>query len=249
MADPFLYDGLSAHDLRMLLDLPIVEAYQSVGSTMDAGHALGAAGAPGGSLVVAEEQTAGRGRGGRAWRSAAGSGLWIALLERPIAAGGFDVLSLRLGIAAAGVLDRFAPARVQLKWPNDLYLASGKLGGILTESRWRGSAIDWVMIGLGINVRRPEDTEHASSLLPGVRRVEVLAELIAALRAAAAASGALTLAELERFAARDLARGRACREPLRGIVRGIDAGGALVIDAPAGEWRTRAGSLVLEEEP
>lgn len=249
MADPCRYDGRTADELRRLLDLPLVETYASTGSVMDAAHALGAEGVAGGALVLAEEQTAGRGRGGRTWRSAPGAGLWMALLERPRDAGTVELLSLRLGLAAARALDRHAPAPVRLKWPNDLYVGDGKLAGILIESRWRGGTLDWVVLGLGINLVAPAELPGAAALRPGTDRVELLAELVPALRAAAAAAGGLTAPELERYAERDLARGRRCREPARGVVRGIDERGALVIDTPAGETRARAGSLVLEEEP
>jgi hypothetical protein len=77
--------------------------------------------------------------------------------------------------------------------------------------------------------------------------VEVLAELVPALRAAAAARGALTERELQGYAERDLARGRPCVHPAAGVVQGIDAHGSLVVRTPAGDVTCRAGSLVFEE--
>jgi hypothetical protein len=83
----------------------------------------------------------------------------------------------------------------------------------------------------------------------GARRLDVLAELIPALRAAARARGALSAAELERWASRDVAAGRLCRTPVPGRVRGLAADGSLIIERDGETALARAGSLVLEEEP
>lgn len=243
------YDGWDAASLAARLGVPAASLHASVPSGMDVAHALAAAGASAGTIVLADEQTAGRGRAGRRWTSHPGQGLWLVLLERPNDAAALTVLSLRLGIAAAAVLDRFAGAPVQLKWPNDLYLDGRKLAGILVEARWREGRPDWVAVGFGLNVVRPADVPTAAGLLAGTSRVEVLEELLPALRAAAAARGALSPRELAAFAARDLAAGRACREPGEGVVRGITAGGELAVEtAPGVIERFRAGSLVLGED-
>jgi len=215
---------------------------------MTVAHDLAAAGAPAGTLVLAEEQTAGRGREGRAWASERGTGVWMTLVERPIDPTALEVLSLRIGLRAARVLDRFASQRVSLKWPNDLYIASGKLGGVLIECRWRGKAVDWVAIGLGVNVTPPRDVPWAAALLAGTDRLELLGEIVPAVRAASTARGPLTGAELEGFAARDLARGRRCTAPAVGVVKGIDAGGALLVQVNGATEARRSGSLVLTEE-
>lgn len=240
------YDGRTGADLRRLLDLPRVVVARDLASTQDAVHGLAELGAPAGTLVVADAQTAGRGRAGHGWRSEAGAGIWMTLLERPRDPAAIGVLSLRLAIRLAAVLDRWAAGPVRVKWPNDLYVGDRKLAGILTEARWRGTRLDWVAIGIGINVRVPASLD-AAALIPGTDRVEVLAEVVPAVRAAAAAGGALTTTEVERFDSRDLARGRACREPARGVAAGITPDGALIIHGDAGTQTVRAGSLVLEE--
>jgi BirA family biotin operon repressor/biotin-[acetyl-CoA-carboxylase] ligase len=158
------------------------------------------------------------------------------------------VLSIRIGLHVAPVLDRHVAAPIQLKWPNDLYVGDGKLAGTLVETRWRTDRLDWVAIGFGLNVRPPEAVPHAASLVGVADRGTVLAELVPALRSAAAATGPLAAEEIDRFAARDLARGRACREPARGIVQGLDAQGALIVRTAAGDVACRTGSLVLEDD-
>lgn len=245
---PATWEGESGEALARLLDLPRVEVRGSVPSTMDIAHELAGAGAAAGTLVLADEQTAGRGRGGARWHSPAGSGIWMTLIERPNDSRALDVLSIRLGLKAAPVLERHADAPIRLKWPNDLLVGTGKLGGILVESRWRESFVDWVAIGIGINVERAAVGDGAS-LRPGTRRLDVLAELVPALRAAARARGALTTAELEAWAARDHAAGRRCRLPMSGRVRGLAPDGSLIVERDGATALARTGSLVLEEDP
>ncbi|HZO19464.1 MAG TPA: biotin--[acetyl-CoA-carboxylase] ligase [Gemmatimonadaceae bacterium] len=247
-AIPATWEGESGETLARVLDLPRVEVRRSVPSTMDIAHELAGAGAAAGTLVLADEQTAGRGRGGARWHSPAGSGIWMTLIERPNDTRALEVLSIRLGLKAAPVLERHADAPIRLKWPNDVLAGTGKLGGILVESRWRESFVDWAAIGIGVNVERPPGGEGAS-LRSGTRRLDVLAELVPALRAAARARGALTAAELEAWAARDHAAGRRCRLPVAGRVRGLAADGSLIVERDGATALARTGSLVLEEEP
>ena len=242
------YDGLPAVDLAVRLGVPRLELREEVASTQDVAHALAAEGAPAGTLVIADAQREGRGRLGRAWRSAAGAGIWLTLIERPADARALDVLSLRLGLHAAAVLDRWTASRVGIKWPNDLQVDGGKLAGILVETRWRAARPDWVAIGFGLNVIAPPGVAGAASLRPGASRVAVLEALLPALREAARGSGPLDAAEMEAYAERDAARGRRCAEPVEGRVEGITPDGALLVDTASGLARVRAGSLVFAEE-
>jgi BirA family biotin operon repressor/biotin-[acetyl-CoA-carboxylase] ligase len=223
-----------------------VELLETTTSTLDVAHRLAADAAPAGTLVIANEQTAGRGRGGKSWQSSPGAGLWLTLIERPADTSGLGVLSLRIGLAAAEALDRFAPEPIRLKWPNDLYIDRSKLAGILVEARWREQSIEWIAIGLGVNVRPPEKITGAAWLDPGTSRIDVLAELVPGLRTAALATGPLNEDELEEFNARDLARGRVCTEPAMGHVAGINADGELLVTLADSVVAFRSGSLVLE---
>lgn len=235
--------------MERLLDLPRVELLESTTSTLDVAHRIAAEGAPAGTLVIANEQTAGRGRGGKTWQSPSAAGIWLTLIERPRDTSGLGVLSLRVGLAAAEALDRFAPEPIRLKWPNDLYVDRGKLAGVLVEARWREQAVEWVAIGLGVNVKAPENLENAAGLEPGTERLDVLAELVPALRAAAQAGGPLDADEREEFNARDLARGRACVQPAVGRVAGITPTGELLVALADSVVPFRSGSLVLRDAP
>ena len=222
---------------------------QQVESTMDDAHALAAQGAPAGVLVVADRQLRGRGRSGREWESADGAGLWMTLLERPDDPRIIGVLALRLGLTLSDALAPFVDAPVSLKWPNDLYVRSGKLAGILVEARWRESVVDWVAIGVGINRRVPAGFPGAAAIRAGVSRVDLLTAIIPRLRLAASTRGHLSDTECTAWAARDLARGRRVREPAIGVVQGIAPDGALLVrSAESGRVEPHyAGSLVFDE--
>ncbi|MEP7343667.1 MAG: biotin--[acetyl-CoA-carboxylase] ligase [Gemmatimonadaceae bacterium] len=246
MADAVEYDGVSEHALRRLLDVPQLSVHAALPSTMDLAHELAADGAPGGTLVLADQQLAGRGRGGRRWSSEPGGGLWFTLVERPLDPIALKVLSLRVGLRVAAALDRYLPTAVQLKWPNDLFVGSGKVAGILTEVRWKDGRPEWVAIGIGINVRPPSLVAGAAAL-GGCSRVDVLSEVMPAVRGAASAMGNLSTAELVAYASRDLALGRTAFEPGVGRVAGIDADGHLLIAGARGTERFASGSLELED--
>jgi BirA family biotin operon repressor/biotin-[acetyl-CoA-carboxylase] ligase len=240
------FDGLSAGELAALLGVPRVETYASVASTLDVAHAR-APTAPHGTLVLADEQTAGRGTHGRRWTSPAGAGIWLALIARPGDAASLDVLSLRCGLYAAEALDSLTDTTVGVKWPNDLYVGERKLAGVLIEARWRGGAAEWVAIGFGLNVAAPP-LPTAVGLLPGRTRIEALALLVPALRDAAHARGHLSEGECARWSTRDVARRRAVARPSAGIVEGISPMGELLVRGSDGSIvRHRTGSLTFAE--
>lgn len=216
-----------------------------VSSTMDLAHALAADGADAGTLVVADEQQRGRGRGGHRWASALGSGLWMTLIERPRDQRVVGVLALRLGLALAESLTPLVDQPLMLKWPNDVFAGQGKLAGILVEARWRESSIDWVAIGIGINRRVPADFPMASSVRGHVSRADLLTVVIPAIRRAAALTGELTESERAQWHARDVAFGQELCEPRKGIARGVASNGALLVESTAGApyESVHAGSL------
>ncbi len=249
MADGYRLDGLTADDLADALDVPRVELLESTTSTLDIAHGLASTGCPDGTVVLADHQSAGRGRSGAKWTSGAAHGIWLTMIERPVDTTGLEVLALRVGLRAARSLDRFAEEPVRVKWPNDLYVEGKKLAGILIEARWRESRLEWVAIGIGVNVTAPADMPLAAALDSGTRRVDVLTDLVPALRSAARLSGNLTPIELIEWNARDMARGRKCSAPAHGIVEGVSPGGELLVALADSVARFRSGSLVLDPIP
>jgi BirA family transcriptional regulator, biotin operon repressor / biotin---[acetyl-CoA-carboxylase] ligase len=113
------------------------------------------AGAPDGSVYFAGEQRAGRGRGGHAWHSAAGQGLYVSLLLRPLMpAVHLPLLPLAAGLAAADATGAVTGLAIDLRWPNDLLIGARKTGGILVESQISGDCIAFAVVGIGINVHQ-----------------------------------------------------------------------------------------------
>lgn len=241
------YDGIAVRPLATRIGAVALHAFDSVPSTMDVAHALAADGAAAGTVVLADRQSAGRGRHGRTWHSAPGAGVWVTIIERPTDASAVAVLSLRIGLAVAEAIEPLASGPIGLKWPNDLLAGDGKLAGILVEARWREARLDWVAVGVGLNVRPPRELAGAG-LGSGVTRVEVLERLTPAVRRAAGATGYLSPAEIAAFARRDLARGRRVASPAAGVVQGIDATGGIIIRTTEGDLVHRAGSLVFTED-
>lgn len=214
----------------------------TVGSTLDEIHTRAAAGAPDGTWLVAEEQLAGRGSRGRTWHSPRG-GLWLSVLRRGSATlTGFELLSLRAGLAVADVLDGLPPvAPVMLKWPNDLFVRDLKVGGLLAEARWQGDRLLWVAIGLGLNVRNEIPRElagRATSLGDHCSEVtvEALAEPIAkALASVDLDTPELSAAELAAYASRDWLMGRTVAAPIGGTGAGVGKDGRLAVRDASGQ--------------
>jgi len=120
------------------------------------------AGAPHGSVYLADAQRAGRGRGDHGWRSAAGEGLYVSMLLRPdLTPARLALLPLAVGLAAAEAIRNVAGLAVDLRWPNDLLLGERKVGGILVEARTERGAVAYAVAGIGINV-------HQRSFEPGL---------------------------------------------------------------------------------
>ncbi len=125
----------------------------TTGSTNDILKAKAQAAAPEGYLVVAAEQTQGRGRQGKRWISENGQGVYMSLLLRPgWPASASQLLSLLAGLAVAQALEAIGLKRVQLKWPNDVLVDGKKIAGILVEPRINSQRIDFAVVGIGINV-------------------------------------------------------------------------------------------------
>jgi BirA family biotin operon repressor/biotin-[acetyl-CoA-carboxylase] ligase len=230
-----------------------VSAAAALGATTFAPH-----------LLVADAQTAGRGRHGRRWHSAPGRSLTFSLAWQPRRAelGG---LSLAVGVALADALDpaRDAP-RIGIKWPNDLWLVDPatpsthggrKLAGILVETAPLAAA-RVAVVGVGVNVAAQPVEDAASGIAsldeidPEATPASTLARIAPALWAALARFDADGFAAFaDRFAARDVLRGRAvvaASGEVGGFATGVAADGALLVDTGArtvavtsGEWRLR----------
>lgn len=160
--------------------------HTSVGSTMDLARQEADQGAPEGTLILAEEQMAGRGRFGRQWLSPAGKNLYLTLILRP-APERLRSLSVVAPLAISLAVEETTGLSPRIKWPNDVLLAGRKLAGVLMESSLAGAEVRYALVGIGLNVNLeveayPDIADIATSLRQElgreVSREEVLAALL-----------------------------------------------------------------------
>ncbi len=231
--------------------------FETIDSTMHEAARLAAAGCPSGTAVVADEQTAGYGRYGRAWHSEKGAGLYVSIVLRPrIASGDLPVVTLALGLATADAITAITGLACDLRWPNDVLLNGRKCAGILTELHDGGAGL-WpakaaVIAGIGINVNHaefpPDLAAIATSLRIEGRREYSRHALLDALLdgvdrhiAILAADGRDSILDL--FArASSYASGRRVvvdldGQPVEGVTDGLDASGFLILREATGRRR------------
>ncbi len=237
--------------------------YETVGSTNDVAARLAEADAPEGTVVLAESQTAGRGRLGRIWCSPAGAGLYCSVVLRPHGrlserADAASLLTLATGVAVAEGVETATGLRADIKWPNDLVIDRLKLGGILTESVVRGGKLDFAVVGIGVNLREgsypPDVARRATSIEAEINRavdrgplvVEILAALAMRYRALCCGDFDAILTAW-RGRARSLSGSMvewdASGEVIRGRALGVDADGALLVQTRERIERIVAGEV------
>ena len=154
-------DLLSAERIRQFLHTDWaggeIRVYDSVDSTNNEAKRAAEDGAGHGLVLAAEEQTAGKGRRGRAWDSRKGEGIFMTLLLKPeIEPGNASMLTLVMGLSAVQGMEQVTGAALQIKWPNDVVLNGKKVVGILTEMSAQVDYIDHLVIGVGVNVNGKE---------------------------------------------------------------------------------------------
>ena len=222
-------------------------------STNERARALAAAGAPHGTLVTADEQSAGRGRQGRTWTAGPGEALLMSLVVRGLERRD-ALLPLAAAVAVCEACERTAGIECAIKWPNDVWIAGRKVAGILIEGRPQEG---WAVVGIGLNVTTtsfpPELAETATSLAlcagsdpahsRNASRDSVLATLLESLDALLASPADEVL---RRWRLRDALRGA----PItwnggRGTAAGITDGGGLRVETDAGTVELDAGEVHL----
>jgi BirA family biotin operon repressor/biotin-[acetyl-CoA-carboxylase] ligase len=156
-------------------------------STNRVGMELGYAGEPEGAVILAEEQSAGRGRAGRSWHSERAVGIYVTLLLRPrISPMQAPLLTMMAGLSAHKAIQAQTGLQLDLKWPNDLMLNGKKLGGILTEMHADTSLVRFVIVGIGINVNQEKFPGELNTIATSLHaetgknqsRMELLARLL-----------------------------------------------------------------------
>jgi BirA family biotin operon repressor/biotin-[acetyl-CoA-carboxylase] ligase len=229
-----------------------LHVFEVVSSTQDLARELAAAQAPEGAVVVAEVQTAGRGRLGRTWVSPRG-GLYLSVVLRPpVSPPEVPKLSLVGGVAAARAIERACGLAVGLRWPNDLLVNRRKVGGVLAEA---GPDARWVILGIGLNANvsseLPEGaTSIAAELGTPVDLEDLFCAVCAELEVAYEAFRGDDFATVLRWwRDRTTTLGRRVRVHLpsgtyEGIAEAVDGDGALLLRLPDGSaMRIVAGEL------
>ena len=127
--------------------------YNSIGSTNNEAKILAANGAPEGSLIVADEQTAGRGRFNRHWSTPKGSGLAVSfILSSKLSSPEISQMPMLGGLATAYAIEQLCNTSPKLKWPNDIWIKQKKIAGILVETSYTEDLPEWLILGIGVNV-------------------------------------------------------------------------------------------------
>ncbi len=242
------YDGLDSSDIARIVGTTNCLVVDEVTSTLDLIHDMAGRGAPAGTVIVADQQTAGRGRLSRRWASPANRGTWLGYLVRPEHPLEGGVLAIRVGLA---ILDMLAGFRVRafIKWPNDILVRNRKLAGVLCEVRSHSKSSMWVAVGIGINVHAPVEPEldelaiALDEVAPEINRVKVLEKLVPRLQLLSH-ERSLTEREQEQYLAHDWLNGMQLTEPLPGSACGIDGDGALLVCTEQGVERVVGGSVV-----
>ena len=245
-----------------------IHHYFRLGSTNKAAMDAAAAGEPQGSVFLAEEQTAGRGRSGHDWYSEKSSGIYVSILLRPdVPPSDVLVLSLAAGLAVQNAVEQVTGVCPDLRWPNDLLLGSKKFCGMLTEMTAEPTRVRYVVLGIGLNANQESFpaalTEAATSLRMQTgrdwSRVELTVALLRALdhefrmllpqrpgMGTAPAEAAMTI--IRRFEERSsYARGKRVHVEeaggFDGVTTGLDDRGFLLVKARDGLRTVLSGGV------
>lgn len=236
-----------------------------VGSTNDKARELAGAGAPEGTLVIADHQTAGRGRLGRRWEAPFGAGLLMSLVFRPtLGPHQMQWLTMICGLAVVDSVESETGLQAALKWPNDVVVGGAKAGGILTEFELGGvqpdSQVDWAVVGIGLNVNLDPSQLPGDLLVPATSLSQVLGRQVARLPLLWAFLEALEARYLvlesghsphQEWAERLVTLDRPVTvstsdRVLEGVAEGVDANGALLVRLANGGLETVvAGDVTL----
>jgi BirA family biotin operon repressor/biotin-[acetyl-CoA-carboxylase] ligase len=234
-----------------------------VTSTSDVAKRLAEKGCADGAVVVADFQTAGRGRLGRRWEAPPGSSLLLSIVFRPsLRPHQAQRVTMLCSLAVADAVEQEIGLNVGLKWPNDIVFEGAKVGGILAEASLRGESLAYVIVGLGLNVNLDPDQLSASPGMPVTslsrvvgRRVPRLPLLCSLLRAVEIRYGALERgwSPRDEWAARLTTLGRPVTvsgsgHQIEGVAAGVDADGALLVRRVDGRVeRVLAGDVTLRK--
>lgn len=260
------WEGQTVDDLQDRWDRPQVHLYSRIDSTNSRARELAEEGAQAGTLVLADEQTSGRGQVGRRWYSPRGTGLYLSFIFRPKQEVSPRLMPLLAGLGVLRAIERLVKGvNLGLKWPNDLILDDRKLGGVLSEASWSGRETHHVVVGVGINVNNeaegfPDSLRQVATSIRAavgrkVSRLELADFVIREVEEFCAdPPEALDREQLKLFDEYDWLRDRRCtveREgapSVHGTVVGVAPDGALLYRPDRGALERMTSGRVLTEE-
>jgi BirA family biotin operon repressor/biotin-[acetyl-CoA-carboxylase] ligase len=237
-------------------------SFETIDSTNNCAKALAGCWAEEGTLVLSEEQTAGRGRLGRTWQAAPNENLTFSLILRPnLPAEAMNLLPLYAAVAVAEAVEKTTGIAVECKWPNDLLIQNKKAAGILLEGSLKEDKVDFVVIGIGLNVNQttfpPDLKGRATSLrLESGREVERAGLLRAILRSLEAHYFTIMKQGFHAILPLWLSRTRMINKQitvsqdgatLSGVVTGLSPEGALIVRTNGAEKTLYAGDVSIVE--
>ncbi len=243
-----------------------IHHFFKIGSTNNEALNAAAKGEPEGSIFLAEEQTAGRGRGSNTWESARSSGIYCSVILRPaMPPADVLVLTLAIGLAVASAVREVGEVEVDLKWPNDVLLHGRKVCGILTEMNAEITRVRYIVAGIGLNVNQEtfsKELEHEAISLRMATgrnwsRVELAAALLKSLdreyknllqRADARPSILRRFAESSSWIRGKHIRIDEAGSNLKGVTAGLDDRGFLQVQTAHGLQRVLSGTVREEKE-
>lgn len=162
------------HYLKTKVIGKLILSFQSLKSTNDLASEMAAGCTDEGEVITSERQTLGRGRLGRSWHSPEKVGAYISIILRPkISPDNAPGLSIMTALAAAETFEKYCPGKVKIKWPNDILIDNRKVAGVLTELYTKNNKIDYVIIGIGININQKQTgfPQTIRKLATSLRRV------------------------------------------------------------------------------
>jgi BirA family biotin operon repressor/biotin-[acetyl-CoA-carboxylase] ligase len=238
-----------------------VTLLETTGSTNDEARTAAASGASHGAVFVADAQSRGRGRGAHVWYSPARENIYLSLLLRTeVSARVLPPVTLVVGLAVAGVVERVLGRTCALKWPNDVLVGTRKLAGVLVEAQLRGAAVTALIVGVGLNVHAAQFPDELANKATSLR-LEGAAEMDRSLLVADLVSAIVSTVNefarrglqpfLPQLRARDALRGRPVQvEGLEGQGEGFDDEGRLLVrDASGIRHSVVSGEVLVASSP
>lgn len=245
--DTCTMDDLSQASLSQALKARPFRFYESVASTNDLAHEWLRAGAPRGALVIADEQTQGRGRMGRLWHTPPKVALALSLILHP-SAEFVSRVTMAAALAVAQTCEVYGALAVGIKWANDVQIDGKKVCGILPEAAWQDGTLVGVVLGMGVNVRVNFDAElaqTATSLETAVGKRLARAELVARLCDKVEENLARPAWTFAQWRARLTTLGKPVQVgDVQGVAESVDESGALLVRTASGSMeRVLAGDV------